>query len=243
MTSPVPSQPSVMILAGGKGTRLSALYPDLPKALAPVREKPFLHWQLQWLVQSGVRHIHVALGYRADQIKAWIAANPIEGTRITTSIEPHALGTGGAIRFAAPFMETAPFCTLNGDTLLPGLDLQALFQQHCTRAAMATLAVTRIKEAGRYGTVAFDTQDHLTAFREKAFHEAGWVNGGVYMINPELLRLIEPGKAVSLEQEIMPACLGAGRIQVFRCSSLLLDMGTAEGLQEMESYLSGRHAK
>lgn len=234
--------PHACILAGGKGTRLSALFPDLPKALAPVRNQPFLYWQLGWLRRHGYCHIHLALGFRADQIIDWLTSNPYPDLSITTSVEPQALGTGGAMKFAGEFIGADSFTAINGDTLLPELDLSALRATHEQDGALATLAVTRIEESGRYGTVEFDDHNRLTAFREKSLRTAGWVNGGVYAVSKDLLRQIAPDRMISLEQDTMPHLLPKGLIKVHPAAPPLLDMGTSEGLLAMEHYLAAnRH--
>jgi len=86
-----------IILLGGKGTRLSALYPDIPKALAPTAGKPFLQWQLDWLFNNGLSSILLAAGYKGDQIADWVRQQNYK-QEVTVSIEPAPLGTGGGLK-------------------------------------------------------------------------------------------------------------------------------------------------
>ncbi|MDP2989098.1 MAG: nucleotidyltransferase family protein, partial [Kiritimatiellota bacterium] len=225
-----------IILLGGKGTRLQGLYPDLPKALAPVAGCPFLEWQLAWLARHGICDTHLAAGHLAQAIRDWIATTQ-QKSKVTISDEPHALGTGGGLKYVEPFIRTDPFLILNGDSLLPNLDFQALAEAGQTPGTLVTLAVTRIESAGRYGTVEFDARKRVTAFREKATHTEGWINGGVYLARRALLTRIKPDKTASLETDVFPALCAEGQLGVFLSEPPLLDMGTPDGIQAMGRYL------
>ena len=233
-----------IILLGGKGTRLQGLYPDQPKALAPIAGHPFLEWQLDWLARHGVCDVHLAAGHLAQAIRDWIALTPLK-SKITISVEPYPLGTGGGLKYVEPFICTDPFLILNGDSLLPNLDFQALADAGQTSGTLITLAITRIESAGRYGTVEFDARKRVTAFREKSARSGGWVNGGVYLARRPLLTRINqpspkgygretPGELVSLETDVFPALCAEGQLGVFLAEPPLLDMGTPDGLPAME---------
>ena len=236
-----------IILLGGKGTRLHGLYPDQPKALAPIAGRPFLEWQLAWLARHGIRDAHLAAGHLAQAIRDW-ASTAGQGNTITVSAEPSPLGTGGGLKYVESFIRTDPFLILNGDSLLPNLDFKALIHAGQEPDTSITLAVTRIESAGRYGTVEFDARKRVTAFREKAAHTGGWINGGVYLarrtlltqIKPAVAKALRPGnpsKLISLETDVFPALCTKGQLDVFPSAPPLLDMGTPDGIQAMERYL------
>ena len=235
-----------IILLGGKGTRLSAMYPDLPKALVPIAGKPFLEWQLEWLARGGVTEFHLAAGHLAGQIETW--ANNQRSFRITVSREPQALGTGGGLKFVEPFLKSDPFYVVNGDSLMPNLDFQSLETFHRnfpmigksnTKSSRdwTTIAVSRIESAGRYGTVEFNELGTITAFREKAGRDAGWVNGGVYLMSRGTLGGIPPDTNVSIETDLFPQLAAKGWLAAFRGEPPLLDMGTPDGIRAMEACL------
>ena len=235
-----------IVLLGGKGTRLSALYPDRPKALVPIAGKPFLEWQLEWLVRGGVTEFHLAAGHLAGQIEAWAAAQ--RAFRITVSREPQALGTGGGLKYVESFLASDPFYVVNGDSLMPNLDFQSLEKFHrdfpmigkngaADSRARTTIAVSRIESAGRYGTVEFDAHGTITAFREKAGRDAGWINGGVYLMGRKTLKDIPAGTNISIETGIFPVLVTEGRVAAFRGRPPMLDMGTPDGIRAMEEFL------
>ena len=243
-----------IVLCGGKGTRLSALYADRPKILAPVADRAFIEWQLEWFARGGVTDIHLAGGYMADVLRGWLESHALampgepgyslrfsgKDLRVTISEETVPLGTGGGLKFVESFIRSDPFFVVNGDSLMPNLDFGAMADRHAQAGEGITLAVTRIEESGRYGTVEFDNSGRVTAFREKASRTEGWINGGVYLMPRAALSDIPAEKAVSIETDLFPVFAGIGRLRAFPVGPPLLDMGTPEGIRNMETYLNGQ---
>ena len=228
-----------MILVGGRGTRLSALHPNVPKALAPVAGRPFLQWQLEWLLRGGVTRAHLACGHMAAQLVAWAARNPVPGMELTCSEEPFALGTAGGLLFATRFAVEYPFFAMNGDSLLPNLCFERMARTFEHGETDAMLAVTGIQKTDRYGTVDVGENDRITAFREKTCCARGWINAGVYLLRRSALVAIPENRATSLEPDVFPVLASAGRLMAFRADPPLLDMGTPDGIAAMSEYLSG----
>lgn len=225
-----------LLLVGGLGTRLRELFPDRPKALVPVAGRPFIAWQLDGLRRQGITRIHLAAGYRGESIAEWVRS---EGdAQLSVSVEPAPLGTAGGLRFAAGHVAGDRLIVLNGDSLAPGCDFQRLEEGHGRSSnAWTTLAVAPIEDAGRYGSVEFDDDGRVTAFREKAERARGWINAGVYRMDRRVLDLIPAGRACSLETELFPALAAAGRLRAVTIPPPLLDMGTADGLSAMQAWL------
>ena len=195
-----------ILLLGGRGTRLSQLYPDRPKALAPVAGRPFLAWQIDWLRRGGITNIHLAAGYKSNVVTDWLQ-DQRNMRDVTLSVEPEPLGTAGALKFCEPHLQGDLFYVLNGDSLTPHLNFAAMSEAAEQGTSSLTIAVTPIESAGRYGTVEFDDHHRITAFREKSERAAGWINAGVYMVHRDILSRIPAGKNVSLELDLFP---GAG---------------------------------
>ena len=244
--------PQAVILLGGKGTRLAARFPDLPKALVPVRGRPFLEWQLDWLKRNGIARVLLAAGHKADVLDAYLAARAPDGLDLVLSREPEPLGTGGALKFVEPLLATDPVLVFNGDSLTPNLDFSTPWKKvfhgvektagffHSVEKSFpqcGKIFVAPIAEAGRYGTVESDAEGFVTAFREKAERAAGFVNTGVYLLPRALIAAIPAGKAVSIETEIFPALAARRQLLALPAPPPLLDMGTPEGLAAMESFL------
>ena len=240
-----------VLLVGGTGTRIQSVHADRPKGLVPVAGKPFLQWQVEWLTAQGICNIHLAAGHLGEQLVQWAEdyskAHP--GIRITASVEPERLGTGGGLKYIENKIQSDPFLVLNGDSLAPNLKFQSLevfhkkvptigsFSQKSSNHWKFSIAVTQIEESGRYGTVEFNENGQVTAFLEKAQRESGWINAGVYLADCGVLELIEPNRNVSLETDIFPKLCEEGNLAAFHCPPPLLDMGTPDGLEAMENYL------
>ena len=247
-----------IILAGGAGTRLQALFADRPKILVPIAGRPFLEWQLEWFGRNGITDIHIAGGIKADVLKEWlkVRGTVAEGREqkdhtslftihtslftfhVSLSSEPRPLGTGGGLKFVEPWIQTSPCLVVNGDSLLPNLNLKDLTEHHARSSCSITLAITHIEDAARFGTVKVDDTGHITAFLEKAAVAAGWVNGGVYVVNKEILDTIPTDRTVSIERDIFPTFADRHLLGAFSCPTPLLDMGTAEGIESMERFLA-----
>lgn len=258
-----------IILCGGKATRLAALHGDRPKALVPVAGRPFLEWQLAWLARGGVRRVHLAAGHMADRLANWaetfpgarflrdgLAAAPEAGPAgeggfrgsetpqaeplmLSLSVEPRPLGTGGGLRYAADFVAGDALLVVNGDTLLPGLDLRAMDDAARGGAGgWAAMAVTQVADASRFGTVVV-RDGRVAEFLEKGRSASGWINGGVYRLGRAAVDSIPAGTPLSIETDLFPAWAREGRIAAVASEPPLLDMGTPAGLADMERWLRG----
>lgn len=240
--------PHAIILLGGKGTRIAAHFPDRPKCLVPVAGRPFLEWQFDWLRRNGIRRVLLAAGHLADVLADYLAARSADGLEIALSREPEPLGTGGALKFVEPQLASDPALVLNGDSLAPNLEFSTLWKigggffhtvekkfPHCGK-----LFVTPSAEAGRFGTVEFDPDGYVTAFREKSAAPAGHVNAGIYLLPRALVAAIPAGRAVSIETEIFPALAAQRQLVAIPIPPPLLDMGTPDGLAAMTAFLA-RH--
>ena len=231
----------VLILAGGLGTRLQALVPDRPKPMAEVAGKPFLAYQVEQLRAQGFTELVLCLGHRAGQIQGHFGDGGRWGVSIAYSNEPELWGTAGAIKNARAWIEE-PFLVLNGDSYLE-VDLPALVEFHRKeRAAEArtqgTLAALAVEEAGAYGTLKLDGQGRIRRFREKAGGGPGWINGGVYVLEPDVLDLIPGDRAVSLERETFPLILERGGcLHGYPVQGFFADIGTPAGYRRFQSYV------
>jgi len=228
------------LLVGGLGTRLRPVVSDRPKSLALVDGKPFLVRLLHRLRGFGVSDIVLCAGYRWEEIRAALGDGTSLGVRLTYSVEDAPLGTAGALRHALPHLHQT-FLALNGDSIV-NIDLRQLTRFHLDRKAAATLALTTVDDASPYGLVEADAGGRITSFLEKKAGRTGggWVNAGVYVLEPSVLEPIEEGRAVSLEQEALPSLLNAGSVVCgYRVQSPLLDIGTPEGYLRSQDGLRG----
>ena len=225
-----------LILVGGRGVRLRPLTHDIPKPAITLVDRPFLRYMVEWLEGHGVEEIILACGFLPDRLREILGDGEPGGPRLRYVVEPEPLGTAGAIRFAAEQI-TGSFLALNGDSLTD-FDLRPLMRAHQESGAPATLGLYGVEDPGAFGLVVHDDQGRVTEFVEKptpgtpeaeraAAIASPEVSAGVYMLEPEVLEMIEPGRKVSIEREIFPALVGRG-LRAQRLEGYWQDIGTPE---------------
>lgn len=213
----------VIILVGGRGTRLPRSARDIPKALVPVRGRTILDRQLDALRQHGLLDIRLALGFRADQIIAHLAATGRDN--IDYVIESKPLGTGGAVKLASRGM-AEPFLVLNGDTLAD-FDFSGIISGHQPGSA---IMVSHWRDDARDFGLLDISNGRIRAFLEKpAEPRSGFINAGCYILEPRHLEHIEE-EAFMLEQDIFPYLASSGVLQSVVHSGFWEDLGTEQRL-------------
>lgn len=212
----------MIVLAGGFGTRLRSVVPDLPKPMAPVAGRPFLAHLIEAWVAQGLREFAFSLHHQAeliiDYVEAERAGGLLAGCRCHFAIEPEPLGTGGAIRYAARKLGfDGPFLVANADTWLSG----GIAEMVC--APGAAMALAEVENTERYGRVEL-AGDRVAGFAEKeASRGRGWINAGLYRLSAGDL-----GSApypFSFERDVVPGLVAEGRLGAVRIVSEFIDIG------------------
>ena len=214
-----------VILAGGLGTRLRSVVTSKPKVMAPIGDRSFLELLVRHLRSQGIRRFVFCTGYLADQIESKFGDGKRWDVSIEYSKEETPLGTGGAIKLAHRYLDGKEFLVLNGDSFLE-IDLPNLLKFHREHGdAIATMAVLRVENASRYGTVDVDATSRVTGFAEKAGkEEPGLINGGIYVFNRAVMQHIPEGPA-SLERDVFPRLLDRG-VYAQEQHGKFIDIGT-----------------
>ncbi len=176
-------KPSIIILAGGLGTRLRSVVSDLPKCMAPVNGKPFLSYVIDYFQQHEINDFIFSLGYKHERIEEYLN-NQYSAINIQYSIEKEQLGTGGAIKKACALVKDKNVFITNGDTLFK-VNISSLQDFHEQKNADCTLALKPMKNFDRYGVIELNEDDSIKSFNEKKYYKQGLINGGLYMLNVE----------------------------------------------------------
>lgn len=215
-----------IVLAGGFGTRLAHVVPDVCKPMASVAGRPFLRFIMDQLAAAGFDRVVVADGYRREQIEGFFGP-AYRGTPIEYSPEVTPLLTGGAVKRALSRCESDWVFVLNGDTWLD-VDFAAMEAAAAVAPenASAVIAVKRMRDFERYGTVDVDDCGSLTAFHEKRPCEEGLINAGVYLLRRDALDDM-PDK-FSLESDYFERVVGDGALRAAECSGGFIDIGVPE---------------
>jgi mannose-1-phosphate guanylyltransferase len=227
-----------VILVGGQGTRLRPITYDVPKALVPLRNRPFMGYMLDFLRAGGLDGAVLSLGYLPDPIQEYLTGCDLDGFSVDYAVEDHALGTAGGIKNAEKFLKPdGPVVVVNGD-VLSGTNLEQLIEKHQSVGALATIMLTSVEDPTAYGLVEVDYDMVVHRFLEKPAADevtTNLVNAGVYVLEPDVLEMIPPGREVSIEREIFPELQASGRLRAHISSSYWRDIGTPR------SYLTASH--
>ena len=214
-----------IILAGGFGTRLSTLFLDIPKVLAPVNGRPFLSYLLVQLVEAGFRKVILCTGYKAGVVEKTFGSVYRE-LSLTYSREEICLGTGGALRYALSLINTEYVLVLNGDFYI-NVDFTNYFDWFLACKYEAALVLKGMDDTGRYGRVEIDNDGRVVRFQEKKNQlGSGLINAGVYILRTFLLEDIPLGKPFSLEQEFFPNKLVSKGLYGYCTKNEFIDIGT-----------------
>jgi len=182
----------------------------------------------------------LCVGHGADAVRAALGDGGTLGVTLRYSVEPEALGTGGALQLAAPLVD-GPCLVANGDTLAP-CDPWALERARWERGAVGAVALFRVPDAASRGRVECGADGTVARFVEKDPGHSGpaWVNGGLYAFGPELWRRMPgpPGgraaAAFSLERDLLPALAAEGRLTGLQVEGEFYDIGTPEDWERAE---------
>jgi len=192
-----------LILVGGIGERLRPITENIPKPMVPVNGRPFLQYHIEELKKAGIKDIVLCAGYLSHKIQEYFGDGSKFGVKISYSVEKKPLGTAGAIKNAEKYIN-GTFLVLNGDSYLQ-LDYNKLINFHKSKKAKLTISLLEIKDPRRYGLVSIDESAKIISFDEKTTNPKGkLINGGVYLVKPDILKVIPGSVKVSLEKEIFP---------------------------------------
>lgn len=215
-----------IILAGGLGTRLQSVVPDLPKPMAPIGDMPFLAYLLRYLKKQGIHQAILSVCYMKDKIIEYFGEH-FEGVDIRYIVESEALGTGGAILHSLESLQlTEPVFVLNGDTFVK-LNYRAMYNQHQNDETRLTFALREVPDCSRYGKVLTD-ETHVTGFQEKGVPGRGFINAGVYLMNSDLFHPYPVAGKFSFENDFIVTFVKSLRPHYFKAKDYFIDIGVPE---------------
>lgn len=236
MDNVTPTPKEAIILAGGFGTRLKHILPNTPKPMAPIGEQPFLNYLLNYLIAEGFNRFVLSTGYLHEQIEAYYG-NRYKTAEIVYAHETTPLGTGGAIRYALSFCQTEEVCVLNGDTMFL-VDYTALFTAHKAHPSNLTIVLRYVADTSRYGSVQTDACGRITAFVEKQIAtSAGYINGGIYLLNKHLFDNLSLAEPFSFEKDVMEKEYQSQSFYTCPSEGYFIDIGIPEDYRRAQQEL------
>ncbi len=220
------ASPRVVILAGGKGTRLRPFTASFPKPLVPLGDKPILEIVLRQLSSQGLNRVTLAVGHLADLIRAFVTQNQDLSQTMDIDFvdEERPTGTAGSLANIKGLDDT--FMVMNGD-VLTDLDYTALIAAHKASGAAVTIAGHRQQRKIELGVLETEADGRLTNYVEKPEYDFN-VSMGVYVYEPRVLSLIEPGSYLDFPTLILKLLAAGEHVQVHNPNAFWLDIGRPE---------------
>ncbi len=216
----------LLVLAGGFGTRLKTSIADVPKALAPIGDVPFLQLQIDHWLAQGIREFTFLLHHKASEIISFLEARKsglLNGCKVNWLIEPVPMDTGGAIAYAVQVLDIkGDFLITNADTWLGGGVHELI------KTVAPAMAVINVPDVNRYGQVLFDDYNRVTVFMEKNVQtSAGWINAGFCHLSAGLFHKWN-GSPFSLERELFPTLVKNQSLTVIPLRTDFIDIGVPD---------------
>ncbi len=228
----VPSLRAV-VMAGGYGRRLGELTEETPKPMLPVGDRPLLERIIEQLRDAGIRHVNLTTHYRADAIASHFGDGREFGVEIEYVSEARPLGTAGALGLVEA---NEPILVMNGD-ILTRVDFRAMHRFHDEHRAEMTVAVRPYEVRVPYGIVELDA-DLVSAIAEKPLVR-GFVNAGIYLINPDVREFVPSGEPLEMPQLIEQLVAAGLRVVGFPLREYWLDIGQLADYEQALADVEG----
>jgi NDP-sugar pyrophosphorylase family protein len=236
---------TVAILAGGLATRLRPITETIPKLLVPVRDRPFIEYQLDLLIEEGFTHLVLCVGHLGEQIEAYFQENPerARGMDIAYSYDgPERLGTAGALRKALPLLSD-PFLTLYGDSWLQ-IDYQAFLQSYkkFPGQASALMSVIRARAGHERSNVWLNPATGFVGAYNKRnpLPEMEHVDYGVSLYRKEIFSRANLAQVEDLG-DIQSELAASGELLAWETDIPYQEIGSHLGLSRFSAYVESHH--
>lgn len=241
-----------VILAGGLGTRIAEESDSKPKPMVEIGGKPLLWHIMKTYAHHGINDFVICLGYKGYVIKEFffnyyhhmsdmtidlnggqhqILHNKAEDWRVTLIDTGPNTMTGGRLRRVAPYLGDETFCLTYGDGL-SDIDIAAEIVFHRKHGKLATVAA--VQPPGRFGVLNINAENQVVSFEEKPTDEIGWINGGFFVLEPEVVAYID-GDDTSWERAPLSNIAKDGQLKAFHHTGFWQPCDTLRDKRELEA--------
>lgn len=248
-----------VIFAGGLGTRISEESDLRPKPMVEIGGRPILWHIMKMYSNHGVKDFIICLGYKGYMIKEYfynyyrhtsdfkinlatgdfeVLSSDSEDWTITFIETGLNTETGGRLKRVSKYLENETFCLTYGDGV-SDIDISQEIQFHKSHGKKATVAAVR--PPGRFAALEFDDNEKIIDFREKPQDEVGWINGGFFVLEPEVLDLIE-GDSTFWERDPLQTLAKSGELEAFKHFGFWKPMDTLREKRELEELWKNNSA-
>lgn len=247
----------VVLLAGGTGTRLSEETSLRPKPMVEIGGKPIL-WHIMKIYSSfGFNDFIVCLGYKGYMIKEYFINYFYHQSDLTINLKENKINihssksepwtitlvdtgldtlTGGRIKRIESYIDNQTFMLTYGDGL-SNVNLKKLYEFHKKSNKYATL--TSVQPTGRFGALSLDENDNVTSFQEKPKGDGAWINGGFFVLEPEIFNYLKDDFTI-WEREPLENLAKEGQLNAYKHNGFWKPMDTLRDKQELEDMWNNK---
>lgn len=226
-----------IVLSAGIGQRLG--FKEIPKPMVEINGKPVLEHNILLLKKYGVTDICINLHYLPDVIKNYFQDGSKWGVQISYSLESKLLGTGGAVKNIERFWNDKPFFVIYGDNFTD-INLADMYNFHTSENSFATIALFDPQislNSGIAGSVVtMDKHNKISSFIEgQKSDTSGYVNAGVYVLEPGILDIIPEGQSSDFGKDIFPSLIKTGHVlKGYVTKGFVIAIDDKDALQQAE---------
>ena len=229
-----------VVMAGGEGSRLRPLTANRPKPLVPICNCPIMEHILTLLKRHGITDVVATVHYLSEEIESYFGDGRDFGVALKYSLERSPLGTAGSVKNAEAQLKDGTFLIISGDALTD-CDISKAVAFHKQNKSMATLVLFRVDSPLEFGVVITDDEHRVVRFLEKpSWSEvfSDTVNTGIYILEPEVLELMESGRNYDWSADIFPQMLEKGLpVYGYVMDEYWCDVGSFEQYREAQEHL------
>lgn len=229
-----------VVLAGGLGTRLYPLTRKTPKCMLPINGKPVLEYIIKYLADYGFRQIIITVGNYRNQIVDHFGDGAQFGIKLHYSVERKPLGTAGSFKNAEKLISDTAL-VIQGDNLT-NFALNDIISFHRKKRALATIALTSVKNPQEYGVAIIDKNKRITRFEEKPTRSfSNLINSGIYVLDHKVLQYIPRNQMFDFSRDLFPQLLRK-KLPLYgvEVNGYWFDIGTPESYKRARDYLRSK---
>ena len=227
-----------VILAGGKGTRISELTREIPKPMIKICGKPIIYHIMKHYSHYGFKNFIIATGYKKNVIIDFFKKKKTPGWNVKVVDTGKNTMTGGRLKRLEKYLKDETFMLTYGDGL-SNVNLKKLLNFHKKNKKLATL--TAVRPPARFGVIKFRRQ-HVRYFKEKSKLDEGWINGGFFVMEPEFLKFISSDNTY-LEREPLEQITKKKELVAFKHKGFWQCMDTLRDKEKLGKILSNKKFK
>ena len=222
----------VVILAGGFGTRISEYTKTIPKPMIPINKLPILIHLIKHYRKYNFKEFYIAMGYKSKVIKDYFKKNKIKNCKINLIETGLNTMTGGRLKRLSKYLNKTTFLMTYGDGL-SNVNIKNLIKFHKQKKKLITL--TAVRPPARFGAIKI-VNNKVKYFKEKSSLDEGWINGGFFVIEPEIFKYIKNDKTY-FERSPLEKIASLGKLAAYKHYGFWQCMDTLRDKEILEKKL------